>query len=78
MKGKEAWLLLGGVFLMVFLPAVVSVAARLPRTSAGQLAAAAAAVNLTAPQLRSVNQNRTAAAAAGLPPTNRGQNARNR
>lgn len=51
-----------------------AVSTRLPRTSAGQLAAMAAAANLTTAQLRSAHQNKT----KELPPTNRGQNIRNR
>lgn len=79
MRGAAALVVIGVFLATVCLAAGVNgVAARLPRTSAGQLAAAAAAANLTAPQLRSANQNRTAGMAAGLPPTNRGQTARNR
>lgn len=75
MRGAAA-LLVPGFCILLCLPALVnSVAARLPRTSAGQLAAAAAAANLTSPQLRNSNQTRTL---SGLPATNRGQNARNR
>lgn len=51
-----------------------AVSTRLPRTSAGQLAAMAAAANLTTAQLRNASQNKT----KELPPTNRGQNIRNR
>lgn len=78
MRGSVALIILGCLLcILSFFPVLINaVAARLPRTSAGQLAAAAAAANLTAPQLRNANQNKTLG--AGLSGTNRGHNSRNR
>lgn len=86
MRGR-VWLGLLGLLLAT--DSVFGVAARLPRTSAGQQAAAAAAANLTTTQLRNANSNKNvtsstanpapaAATSSGLPTTNRNSNARNR
>jgi branched-subunit amino acid ABC-type transport system permease component len=55
----------GWCLLLVGVAACAGVTSRLPRTSAGQLAAAAAAQNKTAAQLRG---NRTSQATIGPPP----------
>lgn len=80
MRGSAALVVLGctAVILGSFPVLINAVAARLPRTSAGQFAAAAAAANLTAPQLRSVHQNKTTTTLPPGPTTSRGQNSRNR
>lgn len=67
MRGA-GWCLLLAVVLVVSTNGTKSVSSRLPRTSAGQLAAAAAAQNKTIYQLRNNKNNGTLTATIGPPP----------
>lgn len=73
MRGAANWCLL--VVAIALSGGVWAVSPRLPRTSAGQLAAAAAAQNKTVYQLRNSTPNRTLHATVG-PPPGRGASAR--
>lgn len=75
MRGALWYLLL--VVVVVSANGTKSMSSRLPRTSAGQLAAAAAAQNKTIYQLRNSKSNGTLAATVG-PPPGRGASSRAR
>lgn len=77
MRGAANWcLLVAAIALSSGAEKISAVSPRLPRTSAGQLAAAAAAQNKTVHELRnSNNPNRTLHATVG-PPPGRGASAR--
>ncbi|GJQ68131.1 hypothetical protein Trydic_g16802 [Trypoxylus dichotomus] len=76
MRGA-GWYLL--VVLVVGANCAQKASPRLPRTSAGQLAAAAAAQNKTSSQLRNSAHNKTVTTPSSIgPPPGRGANSRSR